>query len=568
MKLRRCLVLLLAAVACPVLEAQPRLTDRASAWGVDFQHFNGMSGELYFSEMMGSGLAWLDFDGDGDLDLYLVQGSMLGPDRTVADATLPPPDGAPAGDRLYRNDLAAGPVVRFVDITSASGLVAEEYGMGVAVADFDDDGRPDIYVTNFGPNQLWFNNGDGTFRDATSASGTADRSWGVSAVAFDYDRDGLQDLYVGNYVDYSVASHKTCSSRTGSIDYCSPLAYPMQEDRLFRNRGDGTFEDVSHASGIASQAGSGLGAVVLDFDGDGCMDLYVANDQMNNFLWHNRCDGTFEDVAMMAGTAVNELGQPEASMGVLADDFNGDGAVDLFMTHLTRETNTLYLNDGRGNFLDATRESGLGLPSFSATGFGVALFDADRDGHRDLYIATGAVKRIESQMRSGVVHALKQPDQLFSGVGGGSFREASDDAGLGERLTVGRGVAVADIDLDGDEDVAVTENAGPAQLLESVSSSDSNWLAVRWVDSRTGYLSLGGSAFARFGGIARGVRSHVDGSYASSRDPSVLFGLGAEAGPGDLRLEQGGRVVQIAGFPSGRYAVLPVASPARPESPR
>jgi hypothetical protein len=544
------------------LAAQPSLTDRALEWGVDFRHFNGMTGELYFSEMMGSGLAWLDFDGDGDLDLYLVQGAMLGPDKTAADGNLPAPSGAEAGDRLFRNDLAVregGLEVRFVDVTSASGIVAEGYGMGVAVSDFDGDGRVDIYLTNFGPNQLWYNNGDGTFRDATAESGTADRSWGVSAAALDYDRDGWQDLYVGNYVDYSVAAHKTCSSTTGSIDYCSPLAYPMQEDRLFRNKGDGTFEDLSHSSGIASQPGSALGAVVLDFDGDGCVDLYVANDQMNNFLWRSRCDGTFEDVAMMAGTAVNELGQPEASMGVLADDFDGDGAVDLFMTHLTRETNTLYLNDGKGNFLDATRESGLGLPSFSATGFGVALFDVDSDGNRDLYIATGAVKRIEAQMRAGVVHALGQSDQLFLGIGGGAFREASEAVGLGERLTVGRGVAVADVDLDGDADVGVTENAGPMLLLENAATGPTHWLGVRWVDPRTGDLSVGGSVLARFGALERGARSHVDGSYASSRDPSIVLGLGAEAALGELRLEQGGRALRLASFPASRYAVLPKA---------
>ena len=339
-----------------------------SPGGPDFVHFNGMSGELYFPEMMGSGAALFDYDGDGDLDAYLVQGVMLGPGKSLADAVFPPADDTLLADRLYRNDSTSEPGqtrIRFTDVTAASGLRADGYGMGVAAADFDNDGRVDLYVTNFGANQLWRNLGGGRFENVTAAAGVGDKRWSVSAAWIDYDRDGDLDLYVGNYVRYTFDNAKPCRSSTSARDYCSPLVYKPDVDTLYRNDGDGRFTDVSTAAGIRAHFGGALGVVAADFDGDGWQDLYVANDGVANQLWINRGDGTFSDEALLAGVGVNMDGSPEASMGVDAADFDGDGDEDLFMTHLARETNTLYVNDGEGWFEDRTLAWGWPIRAFS-----------------------------------------------------------------------------------------------------------------------------------------------------------------------------------------------------------
>jgi len=352
--------------------------DLAAATGLEFSHFNGMSGELYFVEMNGAGAALFDYDRDNDLDLYLVQGTMLG-DKTISQATLAPLAPQPLRDRLYRNELVPSGKLRFTDVTDESGIDARGYGMGVATGDVDNDGWTDLYVTNFGPNQLWRNNGDGTFRDITAAAGVDDDRWSVPATFIDFDRDGWLDLFVGNYVDFTVTGHQTCLTAGGAPDYCGPMAYHSEPDRLFRNLGGGAgggvrFEDHSARAGLRSMPGATLGALAGDLTGDGWPDIYVANDQMRNFMWVNvaAADGGrgFREEALMAGTAVNEEGQPEGSMGVDAGDIDNDGDEDLFMTHISRETNTLYLNDGSGFFADSTIAAELGPASWEYTGFG------------------------------------------------------------------------------------------------------------------------------------------------------------------------------------------------------
>ena len=515
----------------------PIFFDRATASGVDFAHFNGMSGELYFVEMNGAGAALIDYDRDDDLDLYLVQGTMLGPGKTIADATLPPGDSGPLRDRLYRNELVPSGELRFTDVTEQSGIDARGYGMGVAAGDVDNDGWPDLYVTNFGANQLWRNNGDGTFSDVTAAAGVGEERWSVPATFVDYDRDGWLDLYVGNYVDFTIPGHQTCLTAAGSRDYCGPRAYHPESDRLFRNLGAAAgvrFEDRSATAGLRAAPGATLGALAGDFNGDGWPDLYVANDQMRNFMWLNpaAADGrqSFREEALMAGTAVNDEGQPEGSMGVDAGDYDNDGDEDLFMTHITRETNTLYANDGGGFFVDSTIAAELGPASWEYTGFGTGLFDYDNDGWLDVLVVNGAVRLVEAQVRDKEPHPLRQRNLLFRNLGG-RFEEVSGRAGEVFALAeVGRGAAFGDVDNDGDTDVLVTNNAGPARLLINQVGQDRHWLG----------LDLRGTAGDRqmlgaWVGVRRPDRptlwrrARSGGSYASAGDARVLVGLGESA---------------------------------------
>ena len=511
----------------------PIFIDAARGANLDFVYFNGMSGEHYFNEMMGGGAALFDFDNDGDLDLYLVQGTMLGRDRSLEDALFPPPPNTPLTDRLYRNNLnpsASGDVAgpHFTDITTASGIAATAtgYGMGVATGDFDNDGWTDLYVTNFGANQLLRNRGDGTFEDTTTAAGVDDPRWSVAATFFDFDRDGWLDLYVGNYVDYTLATHTPCPLASGALTYCAPGAYRPVPDSLFRNRGDGTFEDVSLPSGIGGEPGSSLGAVAADFNGDRWLDLYVANDLMANRLWINRGDGAFADNALLAGVAVNREGQPEAGMGVDAGDFDGDGYPDLVLGHLEQETNTLYVNGGAGLFRDESASTRLGQPSLPFTAFGIGWIDYDNDSWLDVLAVNGAVIGIDALIRAGDPYPLRQANQLLRNLGNGSFREVTAEAGAGfESAEVSRAAAFGDVDNDGDLDVVVVNSNGPARLLLNQVGQSRPWLGLRLVAHNRD--ALGAQVLIHQQGappIWRHV--HTDGSYASARDPRVLAGLG------------------------------------------
>ncbi|MFQ5527690.1 MAG: CRTAC1 family protein [Thermoanaerobaculia bacterium] len=532
--------------------------ETAAETGLEFTHFNGMSGERYFAEIAGSGAALFDYDNDGDLDVYFAQGSMLGA-KSLEEALFPP--AAEPRDRLFRNDLRpdgeSGSTMRFVDVTEASDIEAPGYGIGVAAGDIDNDGWTDLYVTNLGPNQMLRNNGNGTFSDVTASTGTGDRRWGISAAFLDYDGDGWLDLYVANYVEFRVALDKQCVSPTGSRDYCGPLAYTAEPDRLYRNRGDGTFDDVTTKLGIDRELRSGLGVVTGDFNSDGWVDIYVANDQMPNILWMNQKDGTLVNDALLAGCAVNETGLPEASMGVVVGDLNGDGYEDIFMSHLSRETNTIYLNDGTGFFTDGSRTSGLGMPSFKYTGFGIAILDYDLNGAQDLYVADGAVNLIEELARTGDPYPLEQPDQLFRNSGGGRFEDVTARAGeVFERREVGRGVSVGDLDLDGDPDLIVANNTGPAWLLEnSIGAGEGSWLSARLLERPAGRDQLGTKLTLAAGDERWFRRIATDGSYASANSVWADFGLGAEPGMGsvDLRADWiGGGVSEWLGVPARR----------------
>jgi hypothetical protein len=545
-----------------VLERQPKesaegsgagpavvFSEEAAPAGLDFVHFNGMSGEMYIAEMVGPGVALFDYDNDGDLDIYLVQGRMLG-DKPLSAAVFPPGD-KPLVDRLYRNDLkhpAAGavspadPPLHFTDVTEQAGLRVDGYGMGVAVGDYDRDGWPDLYVTQLGSNVLLRNRGDGSFEEVSRQAGVDDPLWGTSAMFVDVDADGWPDLFACNYVDFDPARRERCFDRGGALDYCGPKTYRPQPDRLWRNRalaGDAAgFVDITGSSGLARGYGSCLGALSADLNGDGRVDLYVANDGMDNLLWINQGGGRFVNDAALAGVAFNWEGMSEASMGVDAADFDNDGDEDLFLTHLRRETNTLYVNDGQGFFEDTTLATGLSAPSRAYTGFGTAWIDVDNDSLPDLFVANGEVRHIEALARAGDPYPLRQKNQLFRNLGSGSgeagtkprFREVSDRAGPVFALEeVSRAAAFGDLDNDGDLDLVVTNNAGPVRLLRNRIGNLRHWLGLRLLDPDTGLEVVGARvAILRRGQAPLWRRVRTAASYLAANDPRVLVGLGGD----------------------------------------
>ncbi|MFL6663835.1 MAG: CRTAC1 family protein [Rhizobacter sp.] len=511
-------------------EQAPLFREAAEASGLAFRHVNGMSGEFYYAEIIGSGVAVLDYDNDGRMDLLVLQGGSL-------HAEAPPPSSKPAcGARLYHNELVVDADGRrhakFADVTEKSGLCSVGYGMGVAVGDIDNDGCVDVFVSHFGaPNQLFRNNCNGTFTDVTRKAGVGGAgNWGTSATFFDFDRDGLLDLYVVNYVQFSIATAKKCFASSSIRDYCAPSAYKSVPGILYRNRGDGTFEDVSVKSGITKVFGAGLGVMAVDVDGDGWQDLYVANDGNPNQLWINQKDGTFKDEAPLRGNAVNADGAAEAGMGIDIGDVDNNGTEDIFLTHLTREKSTLFVNRGEGYFEDRSVEAGVAVPSMPFTGFGTALLDYDNDGWLDIVAANGAVRLIEELRVKGDPYPLHQKKQLFHNLGNGRFAEATAAGGPAFELSeVGRGLAAADFDNDGAIDFVVSNNNGPLRLfLNEHRGSDAAWLGLRLM---TGKRDAYGAKVEvrRKGAPTLWRRVRPDGSYLSASDPRVLVGLGKAA---------------------------------------
>jgi hypothetical protein len=417
--------------------------------------------------------------------------------------------------------------------------------MGVAVGDVDNDGWLDLYVANVGSNVLYHNNGNGTFTDVTTRAGVDDTRWSTSAAFVDIDRDNDLDLIVTNYVAFTVAGNKICTDHVGARDYCPPASYAPVPARLFRNDGGLRFTDVTESSGIASAYGAGLGVAADDFDGDGWPDLYIANDAMPNQLWINRHNGTFEDRGLLSGTALNAAGRPEGSMGIAAGDIDNDGDEDVFVTNIIGESHALYVNDGRGNFEDGRTRAGLAGPTAEMTGFGTGWLDYDNDGLLDLFIANGAVNILERER--GEPFPYRQHNQLFHNDGGLRFSDVTPEAGAAfEALEVSRGVAFGDIDNDGDVDVVVATNNGPAHVLLNQALSSHTGQAggnAHWVE-----IDLRADTGNRFGQGARvGVmrpglpavwrRARTDGSYLSASDVRVHVGLGASPTIGQVVVE-------------------------------
>lgn len=522
------------AIGEPQSSATPIFEEVATKVGLTFQHYNGMTGKFYLPEIMGAGAALFDFDNDGDLDVFLVQGSTLDPSQDATKTLFPwRGSGHPQG-RLFRNDLSTSGTDRrftFTDVTQASGIVARGYGMGVAVGDINNDGLNDLYLTNLGSNQMLLNKGDGTFADVTRECGADDTRWSTSASFFDYDRDGWLDLMVVNYAEFSTANYPTCFANTTAKDYCTPRVFRAPGNRLFHNLGNGKFADVTDTTGVDREFGHGLGVISADFNDDGWTDIYVANDGDPNQLWLNQKNGTFKNEALLAGAAVNRDGKAEAGMGVDVGDFDANGTDDIFISHLMDETNTLFSNLGDAMFEDRTRETGLAMPGRRFTGFGTLFFDYDNDTWLDLLVVNGAVQLLPELLRKGDPFPLGQPDQLFRNTGKGGFRELIDEAGPNfQLLEVSRGAAFGDVDNDGDTDVLITNNNGPVRLLLNTIGNRNRWFGVRLV-SKDGRRDMLGAkvevSISDKPALLR--RARTDGSYLSANDPRVLVGVGRAA---------------------------------------
>ncbi len=493
----------------PVQAGPPWFEERAVASGIDFRHWVGKERNYYMPETVTGGVGLLDYDGDGDLDIYFVQAG-----------DLKDPNALDVGNRLYRNRGDA----TFEDVTNEAGVGDRGYGMGCTMADYDGDGDTDIFVTNAGPNILYRNEGNGTFVDVSAEAGVADPGLGSSCAFLDIDGDNDLDLFVVNYIDWSIATELNCAGGGGLPDYCSPKNYlASAPDLLYLNRGDGTFSEVSEERGTRAFFGNGLGVVVGDFDGDGSQDIYVANDGNPNQLWINDGGGKFTNKGIGWGCSVNVNGLAEAGMGVGAVDCDHDGDLDLFMTHLRAETNTFYENRG-GHFKDVTARAGLAGASRDSTGFGLGFCDFDHDGLLDLYVANGRVTH-DSRVSAGE-DPYAEPNQLFRGVGGLRFDEVSPRGGTSETLVhSSRGAAFGDLDNDGDVDIVINNSHGPAYLLMNVHADPEAWVQFRVVEAN-GRVALGARVEISIDGSPRFRTVRRNYSYCNSNDPRVHFGLG------------------------------------------
>ena len=494
-----------------VLAGSPWFGDRGAGSGIDFMHTSGEQTRFWFPEIGTGGVLLLDYDGDGLLDVYFVQGGEIG----VEGEDRP-------GNHLYRNlgDF------RFEDVTDSAGVGDKGYGFGGGAADFDGDGDTDLYVTNLEANALYRNESNGQFTDVTADARVGDANWGTSVVFFDADTDGDLDLYVVNYLRWSIATDVECFSGSGRRVFCNPNNFGApQPDVLYRNDGGGRFTDVSAESGIHKARGNGLGVVAGDFDSDGRIDLYVANDGMANQLWINQGDLKFVDEGLSSGTAFNSVGRAEAGMGVAATDVDHDGDLDLFVSHLREETNTFYLREEDNFFEDITNRTGLGASSFAFTGFGLGIIDFNHDGILDIYVANGRVNYWDPVNDPGDIYA--ELNQLFRGIAKLKFEEVAPRGGTATPIVeTSRAAAFGDLDNDGAVDIVVINREANATVLRNIVGSRGHWVQLDVRDGKRRY-ALHARVRIDAEGVSRWRRVERAYSYCASNDPRIHCGLGS-----------------------------------------
>lgn len=540
-------------VAGPAAAGEIRFQEVSEEWGLAFRHHHAGSGEYYMVETMGSGVAVFDYDGDGDQDVFFVDS---GP--------LPGYEGEAPRSVLFRND-GPGPDgrPRFVDVTEAAGIRVEAYGMGAVSGDVDSDGDLDLFVAAFGENQLFRNRGDGTFEDATAEAGLGDPLLGTSAGFADVDRDGDLDLYLANYVDFTLENNPKCGNEERGIrTYCHPDAFQGAPDRFYRNRGPGpeagTFEDATAGAGLVVEPpGKGLGVLFTDFDRDGWPDLYVANDMTANFLFRNRGPGEggaarFEEIALLSGTALNDRGNPEASMGVDVGDLGGDGGAEVMLTHMDDQTNAVYSAAGPWIFTDARYLTRLAEPSVGKVGFGVVFADFDQDADLDVTVANGHI--IDNIELVDPRQSFRQKNQAFENQSGGRFREVPE-AGL-EVERSSRGMAAGDLDGDGDWDLLVNNSNEPAEVYENVTGGAGGWLQVALARPDGNRFGIGARIAVEAGESSQWRELRTASSYQSQNALAAHLGLGeAEAAEVTVRWPDG-TVQRFEGVPAGRRLLV------------
>ncbi len=532
---------LLALSAAPQFPFEEVLPEKS---GIRWVHSSGKSPQKYLPESSGGGCAFLDYDNDGWMDIYLVNSGKC-------DFFTPDP---PLRNALYKNNRDG----TFTDMTEKAGVAAGGYGQGVAVGDYDGDGFPDLYVTQYGRSILYHNNGDGTFTDVTEKAGVAAPGWASSAVWFDYDNDGRLDLFVGQFVEFSKELNKPCGiHEDGRLHYCIPKVYSAMPSWLFRNNGDGTFTDVSKESGIAAHLGKVWGAVATDINNDGLIDLWVSNDTVPNFLFVNRSKGKFEETATTAGVAYSDAGRARSGMGVDSADFFNDGWMGLFVANLDREMFSIYKNNHDETFDDFALPTGIGKATKFMSGWGLKFFDYDNDGNLDLFLANGNPDDLIESLHPGVTY--REPLLLFHNTGK-TFQNVSAESGpvFAQHLSA-RGLAVGDFNNDGAVDVLVSVNNGAPVLLQNKIGTQNHWLGVKLIGKKSNPDAIGARVTYQAADLKRSRMKVSGGSYLSSHDPRLVLGIGKRSKLDWLEIQwpqPSGAVQRFTGLPIDRYITI------------